>query len=49
MQIYLHLGMGFSVRRLYVLHSADFRVEMMKPRRVEQWFFVIRTSYLTVG
>lgn len=40
MQIYLHLGMGFSVRGLYVLQWADFRVEMMKPRRVEQkWLF----------
>lgn len=43
MQIYLHLGMGFSVRGLYVLHSADFRVEMMKPRRVEQLFNIIHT------
>ena len=71
--MYLHLGMGFLVRRrerglavcvfyrpcmvdtmekrrgqavfgkrrrLYVLHSPAFRVEMMKPRRVGQkWLF----------
>ncbi|MBQ7996833.1 MAG: hypothetical protein IJ249_04120 [Paludibacteraceae bacterium] len=30
-------------RRLYVLQWADFRVEMMKPRRVEQRFNIIHT------
>ncbi|MBO6306883.1 MAG: hypothetical protein J6M55_05190 [Paludibacteraceae bacterium] len=30
-------------RGLYVLQWADFRVEMMKPRRVEQRFNIIHT------
>ena len=34
---------GKDAGRLYVLQWADFRVEMMKPRRVEQRFNIIHT------